>query len=349
MADAGLTDALKRGEPLWALLEQTPDGQLPEPITHLGKMLDHLRVDEALKGGDLPPVHPPRVRALNNWVFARVYWLEVAGGSTAASVPLYAHEIHLFVRPEWLIGLRYPPKRWDVMSQASRDDDSYKGSGIPFDRVWGEFHDANLFTGAPFGLAIASTFLKALVASYLSALDRLGVLASAIETNALRRAGSTKSRDRASNSTLIPNVLELRSMLRQVRWAFLPADEASEFATGPFSHVSDRATELAFQDIQAESKRAFETTRDVLDQVQQTVELNTSINAQRLDRSIFILTIFTAAFLGPTVIAGIYGMNFERIPGSGAPDGFLWAVAAMLTLAAVIGLAIWALLGRNKR
>ena len=66
LTDAALTDALRRGDPLWAVLDRTPDGRLPQQITDLKDVLDHLRDDEALKGGHLPPVHPPRVRALNS-------------------------------------------------------------------------------------------------------------------------------------------------------------------------------------------------------------------------------------------------------------------------------------------
>ena len=52
-----------------------------------------------------------------------------------------------------------------------------------------------------------------------------------------------------------------------------------------------------------------------------------------------VLTIISAVFLPATLLAGIYGMNFERMPGVTAPYGFLATLGGMLFL--LIGLLVW--------
>lgn len=47
-----------------------------------------------------------------------------------------------------------------------------------------------------------------------------------------------------------------------------------------------------------------------------------------------VLTLFTAIFIPITFIAGIFGMNFEPLPGSDTPGGFWICTAAMALVTA---------------
>jgi len=53
--------------------------------------------------------------------------------------------------------------------------------------------------------------------------------------------------------------------------------------------------------------------------------------AEQTNRNLRLLSIVTALFLPPTLIAGLFGMNVDGIPFIGSPAGFWWA--AGLTLA----------------
>ena len=47
---------------------------------------------------------------------------------------------------------------------------------------------------------------------------------------------------------------------------------------------------------------------------------------QRVESRLRWLTILSAIFLPPTLISAIYGMNFEDLPGTGIPHGYLIVV-----------------------
>ena len=58
---------------------------------------------------------------------------------------------------------------------------------------------------------------------------------------------------------------------------------------------------------------------------------------ERVNHRINILTLISAIFLPLSLLAGIWGMNFEGIPGIGHPGGFTVVIAAMAALALALG------------
>lgn len=61
-----------------------------------------------------------------------------------------------------------------------------------------------------------------------------------------------------------------------------------------------------------------------------------SINAQKNNNVMKLLTIFSAFFLPLTFIAGIYGMNFENMPELKWKNGYFYALGVMAIIAVII-------------
>ena len=57
----------------------------------------------------------------------------------------------------------------------------------------------------------------------------------------------------------------------------------------------------------------------------------------RVDSRLQFLTILSAIFLPLTLLSGMYGMNFNDLPGMGVPSGYLIVIACMLLTAAATG------------
>lgn len=53
-------------------------------------------------------------------------------------------------------------------------------------------------------------------------------------------------------------------------------------------------------------------------------------DAESTGRNLYVLTIYTAAFLPMTLITGIFGMNLPGMPWSGHPGGFWWVIATIV-------------------
>jgi magnesium transporter len=91
--------------------------------------------------------------------------------------------------------------------------------------------------------------------------------------------------------------------------------------------------------------RLSEVTRDVqflLDQasfesgnVSFVMEATLGFISNQQNNVIKFLTVAGAAFLPPTLIASVYGMNFEHMPELSWRYGYLWALGLMLASAAL--------------
>ena len=75
--------------------------------------------------------------------------------------------------------------------------------------------------------------------------------------------------------------------------------------------------------------------------IETAVQLHFSATAHRTNQIMRILTVITAVFAPLTLIAGLWGMNFERIPGAKHPHGFGLMVATMTILALMLLILLW--------
>jgi magnesium transporter len=76
-----------------------------------------------------------------------------------------------------------------------------------------------------------------------------------------------------------------------------------------------------------------ETYREMMDTV---MDVYLSSVSNRLNEIVKTLTIVTALFMPASVIAALYGMNFEHIPGAGSPLGFHLVILAVLLISATL-------------
>lgn len=75
--------------------------------------------------------------------------------------------------------------------------------------------------------------------------------------------------------------------------------------------------------------------------IESAVQLHFSATAHRTNQIMRILTVITAVFAPLTLIAGLWGMNFERIPGAAHPHGFMLMIVSMALLAVMLLVLLW--------
>lgn len=83
---------------------------------------------------------------------------------------------------------------------------------------------------------------------------------------------------------------------------------------------------------------------DVLQADLAQVSVRQNRTAMQQNEDMRRISSWAAIALVPTAIAGLYGMNFERIPGASSPYGF-WGVIGALGVVCVV---LWALFRRNE-
>jgi magnesium transporter len=134
-------------------------------------------------------------------------------------------------------------------------------------------------------------------------------------------------------------VLTLRRKLSTLRRNMLPHRSVFQHLASSRSAALDDSAALNFRDTLDNVTRltdAIDQQRDLLSNVKDTY---LSVVAQRTNDVMRVLTVFSAIILPLSLIAGIYGMNFQHMPELAWPWGYFGVLGLMATLAA--GMLAW--------
>ncbi|MCE9500974.1 MAG: magnesium/cobalt transporter CorA, partial [Leptospira sp.] len=112
-------------------------------------------------------------------------------------------------------------------------------------------------------------------------------------------------------------------------------DELEDVKTKFFSVES----EAFFRDVRDHSLRILESAESIKEMISSALEVHLTISTRRSNEIMKILTIMTAIMLPMTLIAGIYGMNFEHMPELQSKYGYYFTLAGMATLG--MGMALY--------
>jgi Mg2+ and Co2+ transporter CorA len=123
---------------------------------------------------------------------------------------------------------------------------------------------------------------------------------------------------------------------RRADWADAIDDRArshpQEPSAPPLPALSD-AHEVRVNDLVEHIERVRGHARRLESTVESAVQLHFSATAHRTNQIMQTLTVITAIFMPLTLITGIFGMNFEVMPGIHSPAGFWWTIGAMGAIA----------------
>ncbi len=115
-------------------------------------------------------------------------------------------------------------------------------------------------------------------------------------------------------------------------------DAVQEWRDNRLADMSERL-QVRLADLIEHIDRVLTHARAIERQAESTVELYFAATAYRTNEIMRLLTIITAIFMPLTLIAGIFGMNFESIPGLHKPWGFWLSMGAMGLV--VLAMLVW--------
>ena len=170
--------------------------------------------------------------------------------------------------------------------------------------------------------------LRGLIDEYFPALDRLEERLEAIEHRVFV----------APNQRLLSEAFELRRSILRVRKSLSPQREVLGLILRrdqPFMREGDQ---LYFMDAYDHILRLFDLVDNYHDLLSGTLDAYLSSISNRMNEIMKVLTIITTIMMPLSVIAGIYGMNFEYMPEL----KMRWGYPAVLGLMGVVtGGMIW--------
>ena len=213
-------------------------------------------------------------------------------------------EVHLFARQDsHLITVRRKPL-FDLPSVVQR---AKRDHGMPHE-------------GIGFLLYL---LLDEIVDGYLDAIDRLEDLGDDIEERASR-----EDSDRAASDDLAADIFRLRQLVVRFRRLAVPMREVVDLLMEAPGIVTDVLAPY-YRDVLDHVIRVTELSDNVRDLLTSARELQLAQISNRLNVVMKQLTAWAAIILIPTLVAGIYGMNFEHMPELSWRLGYPMALGTM--------------------
>ena len=117
---------------------------------------------------------------------------------------------------------------------------------------------------------------------------------------------------------LLEQRIELRRLLHLCEEQL---DAITEWRDDRMSSMSERLR-VRFADLIEHIERVKDHARQTEQQAESAVQLYFAATSTRTNEVIRLLTLITAVFMPLNLITGIYGMNFDFIPGLHSPVGF---------------------------
>lgn len=140
----------------------------------------------------------------------------------------------------------------------------------------------------------------------------------------------------------LERVLALRRRLATLRRVMLPHRQIfNHLATPESTDWIDPEERLYFRDVFDNVLRLADAIDQQRDQLASAKDTYLSMVGQRTNDVMKVLTLFSAILLPMSVLTGLYGMNFEVMPGTGAADGFWVVLGAMAVVGCLLVAVFW--------
>lgn len=146
--------------------------------------------------------------------------------------------------------------------------------------------------------------------------------------------------NKGSNKVL-QEVMDLkRSVARLVRISSKQIDVLARLANGEFPLI-DKDVLPFYQDVYDHLHRVSILAENYRDLVGGLLNLHFNVVANRTNDVVKTLTIFSAIVLPLSLIAGIYGMNFENMPELKTRNGYFLTLGSMVFVAILLLIYFW--------
>ncbi len=235
------------------------------------------------------------------------YFFLVVHGLRLEEEELKDSEIHVFVGQGFLVTLRYAPA-FDL---------------DPAKRRWGKHGDLN----AEGGGSLLYALLDEVVDDYFEVIERLEDASEDIEEAVFADQPTPDIQE---------DIFRIKKLVLQFRRKVMPLREVLDLLQEEIGVVTDRLRPY-FRDVADHVIRVLEFTDNVRELQTTALEAHLSQVSNRLNQVMKQLTSWAAIILVPTLIAGIYGMNFVNpFPAFRTAAGFWIAIGLMVVSAGIL-------------
>jgi magnesium transporter len=239
------------------------------------------------------------------------YFFLVAYGVTLQGTDLTEHELAAFVGRNYLVTVRKDPvfdlasvvERWDTHSDLAKEGGGY----------------------------LLYILLDEIVDGYFDCLDILEEQTEDMED----RIFGTVERP-AGDPQAQTAIFQLKKQLLRFRRAVVPLRDVLDVMQRRLVDVVTEPLEPYYRDVYDHVLRAADFLDGIRDILSSALDAHLAVVSNRLNVIMKHLTSYAAIILVPTLIAGIYGMNFHTIPELTWRYGYAYALALMFGSSAML-------------
>jgi magnesium transporter len=142
----------------------------------------------------------------------------------------------------------------------------------------------------------------------------------------------------------IEEIFRIKKQLLYLRRSIAPLREVFNTMLRREQPIFPRETYVYFQDVFDHIIRVADTIDTLRDMLGSTMDAYLSVSGNRMNMVMKRLTSISTILMSVTLIAGIYGMNFERMPELKWKYGYVVALSSMVA----VGLSLYFYLRRVK-
>ena len=252
----------------------------------------------------------PKVEEYSGYYFLVLYEAELAGPSDR----LELRELNIFLGKNYLVTVHSRPIR--AIGTAAR--------------LWHEWTDrAEQGSGL-----LAYLLIDGIVDDYLPLLDIISERMDDLEDSIF---GEWRAE-------VIEDIFTIKKKLLYLRRSITPLRDVFNTMLRREQPIFPREIHVYFQDVFDHLIRVADTIDSLRDMLSSTMDAYLSVSGNRMNKIMKRLTSISTILMSVTLIAGIYGMNFDLMPELKWRYGYVFALASMVG----VGLTLYVYLKKVK-
>ncbi len=244
----------------------------------------------------------PKVEEYIGYYFIVLYEAQLAG----ANDRLELRELNIFLGKNYLVTVHSRPIR--AIDTASR--------------LWHEWTDR---AGQGSGL-LAYLLIDAIVDDYMPLLDVVSERMDELEDTIFGEF----------QPEAIQEIFSIKKKLLYLRRSITPLRDVFNTLLRREQPIFPRETHIYFQDVYDHLIRVADTIDTLRDMLGSTMDAYLSVSGNRMNQVMKRLTSISTMLMSVTLIAGIYGMNFEFMPELKWRFGYIYALLSMVGVGAAL-------------
>lgn len=255
----------------------------------------------------LQPTHLPKFEQFEKIAFLIARSYDVGNMKDDETVQQLTNKLAIFVGPDFLITIHRSPQPYLTALKAAWEMKSQKPVNVAH---------------------LLNDLIRGVLGTFAVPLDHCDERLSKLEKAAFASRSKFPFRDGYG-------LLRKTSVMKRMLWMNLDVIRH-------LPQIPDQSRTF-FQDLNEEGQRQLVLIDELVDSIRSVLNLAVAMAGQRTNEASFktnevmrILTLFSLMFLPLNFVAGVFGMNFDRLPWLKEDWGFSASIAVMVTMVVVI-------------